>query len=270
MRRGWIGAVSGVGNQHRASMRSGGAVTLIEKCTDDHDPGHLTVHACGWLQRYGRQAGDFCEVLLELVNHFERALCILFVSQRVQVGEAGDSRHTFVETRVVFHGARSEGVHAEIDRVVPGGHANEVTYHVDFAHFRHAFEIIITTKLVRDAQLDFLNIERRQAIPDATGLRSLEDELLVRTDMSGDFSNRHKSDRTYSSVSAWVKRSICLRLFVSVTQTRKSFGRSGINRDNAIPPSIPFSLPSRASSSTARPGPRTTNSLKYGPVKGTE
>src|ERR1051326_6015969 len=101
----WIGSVSRVGNEHRASMRSCGAVTSIEKCTDDHDSGHLTVRACGRLQRDTRQACDFREVLLEFENHLERALRVRFLSQWMQVGEAGDSRHTLVEARVVFHRA---------------------------------------------------------------------------------------------------------------------------------------------------------------------
>ena len=38
-------------------------------------------------------------------------------------------------------------------------------------------------------EFGFIDIERRQAITDATGLRALEDELLVRTDVGGDFCN---------------------------------------------------------------------------------
>src|SRR4026208_1308118 len=108
----------------------------------------------------------------------------------MKVGESCNPRDFFIESRVVLHRARAQRVHAEIDRVVPGGHANEVTYHVDFADFRHAFEIVVTTELLRDAQLNFIDSGRRQAIPDAAGLRSLEDELLVWTDMSGGFGNR--------------------------------------------------------------------------------
>src|SRR5215213_2236817 len=113
----------------------------------------------------------------------------------VKVRETGNPCDFFVESRIVFHRAGAQRVHAEIDRIVPGGDANEVTYHVDFAHFGHAFEIVITKKFVWDVQLGFIDIESRQAVSDATLLRSLEDELLVRTDMSGDFINRHKRDR---------------------------------------------------------------------------
>src|SRR6188474_1641927 len=99
----------------------------------------------------------------------------------MQVCKSGDSRNFLVEPRVVLHRARAQRVHAQIDRVVPGGHANEVTYHVDFTYFGHAFEIVVTTKLIRDVQLNFIDVESRQAIPDTTCLRSFEDELLVRT-----------------------------------------------------------------------------------------
>ncbi len=114
---------------------------------------------------------------------------ILFVSQRVEIGEAGDSRHAFVEARVIFHRTRAERIHTEIDRVVPGRHANEVTNHVDFAHFRHAFEIVVTAKLRGNVQFNFIDVERRQAITDTPGLRTLEDELLVWTDVTRDFSD---------------------------------------------------------------------------------
>ena len=40
-----------------------------------------------------------------------------------------------------------------------------------------------------------------------------------------------------------ISASICSRLLTSVTQTRKSFGRSDMNRDNAMPPSISFFFP---------------------------
>src|SRR5690349_12793179 len=101
-------------------MRSGGAVALIEKRADDHDARHLAMRARGWLQRNARQSGDFREMLLEFVNHLKRALRVVFFSQWMEIREAGDSRHSFVEARVVFHRTRAKWIHAEIDRVVPG------------------------------------------------------------------------------------------------------------------------------------------------------
>src|SRR5262245_27081505 len=66
------------------------------------------------------------------------------------------------------------------------------------------------------------------------------------------------------------RASISSRVLVSVTQTRKSLALPGTKRDKASPPSIPFSSASRDRRWAAAEGPRTTNSLKRGPEKGSE
>jgi hypothetical protein len=143
---------------------------------------------CG-LQRHSRQTGDFRELLLQLINHLKRALRVFFISQGMQICKAGDAGHAFIKTRVVFHRAGTQRVHAEIDRIVPGGHAHEVTDDVHFADFGHAFEIVVTTKLSRNVERGFFHVEGRQTIANATGLRAFEDELFVWTDVAGDFSD---------------------------------------------------------------------------------
>src|SRR5215213_3644823 len=103
----------------------------------------------------------------------------------MQVRKSRDTRHSLVETRVVLHRARTQRIHSDVDRVVPGGHANEVTYNVDLTHFRHSFQIVVTPKRSWNEAVDgrLFNIQRRQTVADSTGLRTLEDELFVRTDM---------------------------------------------------------------------------------------
>src|ERR1051326_275100 len=268
MRGSGIRAVGGIGNQHRAAARTGGAVAGIEKRPDHHDARHLAMCAGGRLQRNTGQAGDLRETLLQLVNHLQRALNVGFIRQRMKVSKARDARDALVQTRVVFHRARTERIHPDIDRVVPSRHANEVTHDVDFADFRHAGEIVVTLELFGDEIVErrFVDVERGQSIADASGLRTFEDQLLVRTDVTGYF----RDAVGHSSLNAETSASICSRVFVSVTQTRKSLARSGMNRDSAMPPSISFSLASCASSSAALPGARTTNSLKRGPEKGSE
>src|SRR4030095_13376620 len=59
--------------------------------------------------------------------------------------------------------------------------------------------------------------------------------------------------------------SICARVFVSVTHTKKSLSRAGKNCESAKTPSLCFSWPRRDSNLVAFEGPRTTNSLKQGP-----
>src|ERR1700683_33431 len=47
--------------------------------------------------------------------------------------ESLNARHLLVNARVVFHGARAERIEAEIDGVVLGGEAREMTDGFDFA-----------------------------------------------------------------------------------------------------------------------------------------
>ena len=91
------------------------AIARVDKSANDHDAGHLAVRAGGRLQRNAGQAGDFREVLLKFVDNFQRALRLGFRSQRVKIRKAGDARHLFVQPRVVFHRARTQRIHAQID-----------------------------------------------------------------------------------------------------------------------------------------------------------
>src|SRR5688500_19497143 len=68
----------------------------------------------------------------------------------MQVREACNACDAFVETRVVLHRARTEWIHADVDRVIPRRHANEVAHNVHFADFRHAPEIVVALKLLRN------------------------------------------------------------------------------------------------------------------------
>ena len=168
-------------------MRSRGAVAGVEKRADDHDASHFAVRARGGLKRDARQTRDLREMLLEFVNDFEGALRVALVSERMKICEPCDTRDAFVEARVVLHRARAQRVHAEIDRIVPGGHANEVPNDVHFADFGHAFEIVVATKLGWNVQWQFIDVQRRQSITDSSGLGAFEDELLIWADVAGDF-----------------------------------------------------------------------------------
>ena len=126
------------------------AVARIDKRANDHDAGHLAVRAGGRLQRNARQSGDFGEMLLKFVNDFQRALRFCLGSERMQICKARDTRDLFIQARVVLHRARAERVHALIDRIIPGRDAREVTNHVDFSYFGHAFEIVVALKLAAE------------------------------------------------------------------------------------------------------------------------
>jgi hypothetical protein len=66
-----------------------------------------------------------------------------------------------------------------------------VTDDVDFGDFRHALEIVVALKLARNYFVEggLVYIKRREAVAGATFLRALEDQLLVGTDVAGDFIN---------------------------------------------------------------------------------
>src|ERR1043165_42985 len=217
-----IGAVGRIRDEHRAPARTSRTVARVEKSANHHDARHLAVRARRWLQRNAGKAGDLRQTLLQLVNHLQRALNIGFISERMKICKPRNARNALVETRVVLHRARAERIHADIDRVVPRRHANEVAHNIHFAYFRQSFEIVITLKLSWNKRVErqLFNVERRQSIADTPGLRTFKDELFVGTDVSGNFGDAVR----HSSRSAETKESICSRVFVSVTQTRKSLG----------------------------------------------
>jgi hypothetical protein len=124
-------------------------------------------------------------VLLQLEHHFERALRVLFCGERVEIGEARDARHAFVEARVVLHRAGAERVHAEVYVVVPRRDAREVAHHVHLGEFRHAFEVVPAAQLGRQKLIErcLVHVERGQHVAAPPCLRALEDKRLVLRDV---------------------------------------------------------------------------------------
>ena len=93
------------------------------------------------LQGYGRQTDNGCDCLLQLPHQLQGALNLFFRLVWVQLAEAGQGRHSVVDLGVIFHGAGSKWVHAEIDRIIPGGKASEMTNDFNLTHFGHLAEI---------------------------------------------------------------------------------------------------------------------------------
>src|ERR1043166_2908361 len=147
-----------------------------------------------------------------------------------------------------------------------------MSYDVDFRDFRHTFEIVVALKLTRNylVECSLVDVKWRQTVAGAARLRALEDQLLVGTEVSCDFSDVRIQHNQTRDLSPALSASICSRVFVSVTQTKKSFGRLESKRESAMPPSMPFCCASLSSNGEASVGARTTNSLKNGPEKGSE
>ena len=59
----------------------------------------------------------------------------------MRIGYAVEARNQFIDAWVVFHRAGPQGVHAEINRIIPGGKAREVADDFDLAHLGHIAQI---------------------------------------------------------------------------------------------------------------------------------
>src|SRR5215470_10622010 len=60
--------------------------------------------------------------------------------------DAVEAGHKLVDARVVFHGAGTKRVHAEIDGVVPSGETREVADDFDFADLEKVFNTLAAVK----------------------------------------------------------------------------------------------------------------------------
>src|SRR5687768_10693901 len=89
-------------------------------------------------------------MLLKFINDVECPLSIIIRGQRMKVGKAWNPRYLFNEARVVLHRAGTKRVHPQVDRIIPGRHADEVANYVYLTHFRHARQTIISAELWRN------------------------------------------------------------------------------------------------------------------------
>ncbi len=71
----------------------------------------------------------------------EAALRERFGLVGVGFGDAFEAGDGLVDARVVLHGAGAEGVHAEVDGVVPGGEPGEVADDLDLGELGHDAEV---------------------------------------------------------------------------------------------------------------------------------
>src|SRR5262247_1432192 len=91
-----------------------------------------------------------------------------------------EPRHKLVHAGVVLHGARAKRIHAEVDGVIPRGKTREVAEHLDFAHFRKAFNTFAAK--VSAERLSWFRsgyVEWRQFKRALSGRRLLEDQAFV-------------------------------------------------------------------------------------------
>ena len=135
----------------------------LEIGADEQDAGEFAVSAGGGLQGDGVHAGDFDELIGESLHDAQRALRELLGLIGMGAGDSFEAGDDLVDARVVLHGAGAERVHAEIDRVIPGGEAGEVADDFDLADLGQVAEIFArSVSAEQSCGVDLGHVERRQ------------------------------------------------------------------------------------------------------------
>ena len=97
----------------------------------------------------------------------------------MRFGQALDARHKLVHARVVFHRARPERVHAEVDRVVPGREAREVANDLDLAQLGEQPRRTAMRRAKEPCGVDCRHVEWRQFVGPLAGRGLLKEQRLV-------------------------------------------------------------------------------------------
>src|SRR4029077_11080989 len=282
-RGGGIGPVRGIGNQDLLAR----IALLLEVRADQQQTGELALRAGGGLQSDGVHAGDFEQALLEQAKDFQAALRKLLRLVGMLGGDAVKSRPEFVDPRVVLHGAGAEGIHAEVDRVVPGGEAREVANDFDFADFGESLNALAAVILAESfGGIAARHLERRKFESAFAGRGLLEDEPFVLVRVAGSFFDSVIQTGSCPCGTAICGCSVCSgykgcskarrtapanfsmseRVVVSVTQTSACLVSSGYEVPSTTGPTI-FSRRSSALTIFTERGNSSVNSLKKGAAK---
>ena len=185
-----ICAVRRIWNQNLLARRIPGFVM----CAHHQQAGKLPMRACRRLQGDRVHAGDLDQALAERFHDAQRALRCPLRLIRMAVRNSFQTRDHFVHSRVVLHGARTQGIHAQIYGVVPGGESREVADDFDLTHFRHVAEVFAFRSTKQVAGVNFWDVERRQLPGGFAGGRLFKDQPLVLIHMASGFADlsRHK------------------------------------------------------------------------------
>src|SRR5688572_3497791 len=99
----------------------------------------------------------------------------------MKIGVTRDPRGLFIEPRVVLHRARTERIHAEVDRIIPRGHPRKMPNDIYLGNFGHSIEIVVASQFCWNDAVDTyrIDVEFRQVVTYAAGLRTLKYQPLV-------------------------------------------------------------------------------------------
>ncbi len=113
----------------------------------------------GGLQSNRIHAGNFEQAVTERLDDAQRALGNLFRLVRMTIGQSFQACHHFIYARVVLHRARAQGIHAQVDRIVPGGEPREVADDFDFTHLGHLAKVLAFRGSEQFCGVDLRHIE---------------------------------------------------------------------------------------------------------------
>ena len=159
----------------------------FEISANHQQAGEFALRASDGLESRRVHAGDFEQAFLQIVKDAQAALRKFDRLIGMLGAEAVEARYEFVYARIVFHGAGAERIHAQINRVIPGGEAREVANDFDFADFGEAFDFAARESAEFFGGVNRGDIERRQF--DAAFARRgfFEDQPFVLRDVAARF-----------------------------------------------------------------------------------
>jgi len=147
---------------------------------DQQQSGELSLGPGGWLQGDGIHAGNFQEALLEQPQNPQASLRKFLRLIGVLRCDSFEPRHKFIDARIVLHGAGTQRVHSQVNRVIPGGKTREVAEHLDLADFRKTLDVFAQMGGAQHFRwFRFRYVQWRQFERALAGRRFLEDQALV-------------------------------------------------------------------------------------------
>ena len=141
--------------------------------------GEFAVRARRRLQGDGVHAGNLEQTLLQKLDDFHDPLRQRVRAVGMRVGQTLDARNVLVHPRVVFHGARAQRIHPEVDGIIPRREPREVADDLDLAQFGQQARRLAMRLAEQCGRVHCWHVERRQFVSLFARRRLLKDQPLV-------------------------------------------------------------------------------------------
>ncbi len=148
-----------IGNQHLLPR----IPVLFMVRANQEQPGQLALRPRRRLQRNRIHPGNFQQTLFQQLQHLQATLRKLLRLIRMLRRNSIQPRHKLIHPRVVFHRARTQRIHPQINRVIPGRKPREVPDHLDLTNLwksLHALAPVRVSQRLR--RIHRRHIQRRQ------------------------------------------------------------------------------------------------------------